>query len=39
MLKDHLFIGYGCFDPQVYGQVIAIFKALINIIDSPSQNI
>lgn len=29
-LKDHLFIGYGCLDPQVYGQIIAIFKALLN---------
>lgn len=38
-LKDHLFIGYGCLDPQVYGQIIAIFKALINEGNNPSQNI
>ena len=29
-LKDRLFIGYGCLDPQVYGQIFAIIKALIN---------
>lgn len=39
LLKDHLFIGYGCFDPQVYGQVMAIIKALINEVNNPSQSI
>lgn len=38
-LKDYLFIGYGCLDPQVYGQIIAIFKALLNEEDNPSQSI
>lgn len=38
-LKDYLFIGYGCFDPQVYGQVMAIFKAIINDMNNPSQSI
>lgn len=38
-LKDHLFIGYGCLDPQVYGQIIAIFKALLNVGENPAQNI
>lgn len=38
-LKDHLFIGYGCLDPQAYGQVIAIFKALINEESNLKQNI
>lgn len=37
-LKDYLFIGYGCLDPQVYGQIIAIFKSLLNEGDNPSQN-
>lgn len=37
MLKDHLFIGNGCFDPQVYGQVMAILKALINEVNNPTQ--
>ena len=39
MLKDHLFIGYGSFDPQVYGQVIAIFKALINEVNNSTQGV
>lgn len=38
-LKDHLFIGYGCLDPQVYGQIIAIFKALLNEGENPAQSI
>ena len=39
MLKDLLFIGYGSFDPQVYGQVIAIFKALINEVNNSTQGV
>ena len=38
-LKDRLFIGYGCLDPQVYGQIFAIIKALINEGNNPSQSI
>ena len=38
-LKDHLFIGYGCLDPQVYGQIIAIFKALLNEEENSTQSI
>ena len=38
-LKDHLFITYGCLDPQVYGQVIAILKALLNEWENPAQSI
>lgn len=39
MLKDYLFIGYGSFDPQVYGQVMSIFKALINEMNNSSQGV
>ena len=39
LLKDHLFVGYGCFDPQVYGQAMAIFKALINEVNNPKQSV
>lgn len=38
-LKDFLFIGYGSLDPQVYGQIMAIFKALIFESNNPSQNV
>ncbi len=39
VLKDYLFIGYGRFDPQIYGQVMAIFKALINEVNNPKQSV
>jgi len=38
-LKDRLFIGYGCLNPAVYGQVIAIFKAIVNEVESPRQTV
>ena len=38
-LKDHLFIDYGHIDPQVYGQILAIFKALINEVNNPTQSV
>lgn len=38
-LKDHLFINYGYIDPQVYGQILAIFKALINEVNNPTQSV
>lgn len=39
MLKDHLFIDYGCLDQQVYGQIIAICKALVKEVDNPAQSV
>lgn len=38
-LKDHLFINYGHIDPQVYGQILAVFKALINEVNNPTQSV
>lgn len=38
-LKDYLFIDYGHLDPQVYGQILAIFKALINEVNNPTQSV
>lgn len=38
-MKDYLFIGYGCIDPQVYGQLIAIFKALLEEENNPTQSV
>lgn len=38
-LKDHLFTEYGCFEPQAYGQVMAILKALINLVNNPTQSV
>lgn len=38
-LKDYLFIGYGVLDAQVYGEVMAIFKALINEVNNPFNSI
>lgn len=38
-LKDYLFVGYGCFDPQVYGQAMAIFKAIINDVNNSEQGV
>ena len=35
LLKDYLFVGYGCLNPQVYGQIIAIFKVLLNECNNP----
>lgn len=37
-LKDCLFVEYGHFNPQVYGQVMAILKAIINEVTNPTQS-
>ncbi|MBQ3020013.1 MAG: TIGR02391 family protein [Clostridia bacterium] len=38
-LKDQLFVGCGTIDPQIYGQIVAIFKTLINEVNNPTQSI
>jgi len=37
-LKVRLFIGFGYFDPQIFGQIMAILKALVCYINNPPKN-
>lgn len=38
-LKDMLFVNYGCFNPTIFGQIVAILKALEYDINHPQTDI
>lgn len=38
-LKDMLFVNYGCFNPPIFGQIVAILKALEYDINHPQTDI